>query len=243
MSKVLFIGANSDIAKATARIYASYGYDLILAARDVGQLKQFATDLQIRYNCQVEVIQLDILVYDSHAAIYQSIKQQVTGVVVAAGYLGDQQLAEGDFTQSNLIINSNFTGIVSLLNIIANDFEQKKAGFIVAISSVAGERGRKKNYIYGAAKAGLTAYLSGLRNRLQGKNIGVLTVNPGFVATKMTKHLELPAKLTAQPQQIAQAIYIAQQKGQDMLYYPKKWKLIMLIIKLIPERLFKRLDL
>ncbi|VAW46523.1 Oxidoreductase, short-chain dehydrogenase/reductase family, partial [hydrothermal vent metagenome] len=226
-----------------ARIYASYGYDLILAARDVGQLKQFATDLQIRYNCQVEVIQLDILVYDSHAAIYQLIQQQVTGVIVAVGYLGDQQLAADDFAQSNLIINSNFTGIVSLLNIIANDFEQKKAGFIVAISSVAGERGRKKNYIYGAAKAGLTAYLSGLRNRLQGKNIAVLTVNPGFVATKMTKHLELPAKLTAQPQQIAQAIYTAQQKSKDILYYPKKWKLIMLIIKLIPERLFKRLDL
>ena len=243
MSRILFVGANSDIGKATARVYASYGYDLILTVRDKNQLRDFSQDLKIRYDCEVELVELDILNYASHQSIYQAIKHKVAGVIVAIGYLGEQQLAQNNFTETELTINSNLTGIVSLLNIIANDFVKKGTGFIVAISSIAGERGRKKNYIYGAAKAGLTAYLSGLRNRLQDKNISVLTVKPGFVATKMTKHLELPAKLTAKPQQIAQAIYTAQQKGRDMLYYPKKWRLIMLIIKTIPEKLFKRLDL
>lgn len=243
MSTVLIIGANSDIAKATARVYAKHGYDLILAVRDKQQLEEFSTDLKIRFECNINIIELDILAFHTHETIYQSINQNVTGVIVAAGYLGEQSSAQVDFSESQLTINSNFTGVVSLLNIIANDFESKQSGFIVAISSVAGDRGRKKNYIYGAAKAGLTTYLSGLRNRLQTHNVSVLTVKPGFVATKMTAHLELPEKLTAQPQQIAQAIYNAQQKNKDTLYYPKKWYWIMLIIKKIPEKIFKRLDL
>jgi len=243
MSTILIVGANSDIAKATARIYASNGYDLILTVRDNNQLQQFSKDLEIRYECKVKVLVLDILAYDSHDSVYQSINKNLAGVIVAVGYLGDQDKAEQSFTETQLTINSNFTGVVSLLNIVANDFEKRKSGFIVAISSVAGERGRKKNYIYGAAKAGLTTYLSGLRNRLHDKSINVLTVNPGFVASKMTKDLDLPEKLTAQPKEIGQAIYTAQQKGKDTLFYLKKWRLIMWIIRMIPERIFKRLDL
>ena len=243
MSTVLIVGANSDIAKATARVYAKFGYDLILALRNKNEIEPFVNDLKIKHERQVETIELDILDYDSHTEIYTNLNSSVDGVIVAVGYLGDQQKSQSDFEESKKIIDTNFTGVASLLNIVANDFEKRKTGFIVALSSVAGDRGRKKNYQYGAAKAGLTAYLSGLRNRLFDKGVNVLTVKPGFVLTKMTRDLDLPEKLTAQPKDIALAIYSAQQKGKDTLYYMKKWRLIMWIIRTIPEKIFKRLDL
>lgn len=243
MKTVLIVGANSDIAKATARQYAQNGYDLLLTARKKDQLNDFVKDLHIKYGCQTDVLLLDILKCELHQEFYTRIKQKITGVIIAVGYLGDQQIAEQQLEQTQVIINTNFTAVVCLLNIIANDFEKRGAGFIIAISSVAGDRGRKKNYIYGAAKAGLTAYLSGLRNRLYDKGITVLTVKPGFVYSKMTKELSLPKKLTSQPKDLAKAIYQAQQKGKDVLYYFRKWRLIMIIIKAIPEKIFKQLDL
>jgi len=243
MSTVLIVGANSDIAKATARVYASFGYDLVLALRNKDKIESFVKDLTLRYERRVDSIELDILDYSSHAEIYEQLNCPIDGVIVAVGYLGDQNLSQTDFKESQKIIDTNFTGVVSLLNIIANDFEKRKSGFIVAISSVAGDRGRKKNYQYGSAKAGLSAYLSGLRNRLFDKGVSVLTVKPGFVLTNMTKDMDLPEKLTAQTKDIAIAIYKAQQKGKDTLYYMKKWRLIMWIIRMIPERIFKRLDL
>ena len=230
MSTVLIVGANSDIAKATARVYARFGFDLVLALRNKNSVESFVKDLRVKYERTVEAIELDILNYSSHAEIYSNLTTPIDGVIIAVGYLGDQFQSQTDFKESSKIIDTNFTGIVSLLNVIANDFEKRKSGFIVAISSVAGDRGRKKNYQYGAAKAGLTAYLSGLRNRLFDKGISVLTVKPGFVLTKMTKDLDLPEKLTAQSKDIALAIYTAQQKGKDTLYYMKKWRLIMWII-------------
>ncbi len=243
MSTVLIIGANSDIAKATARVYAGFGYDLILAASSLEVLDPFVNDLKIRYDRNIDTIELDILNYQSHAEICKNIPKHIDGVIVAVGYLGDQFKSQNDFDETQKITDTNYTGIVSVLNIIANDFEKRKSGFIVAISSVAGERGRKKNYQYGAAKAALTTYLSGLRNRLYDKGVSVLTVKPGFVLTKMTRGLDLPEKLTAQPKEVALAIYSAQQKGKDTLYYYKKWRLIMWIIRMIPEKIFKRLDL
>ncbi|MFK8012292.1 MAG: SDR family oxidoreductase [Marinicellaceae bacterium] len=243
MSTVLIVGANSDIAKATARVYAACGYDLVLSLRNKNNIEPFVSDLKIKYENHVETIELDILDYPSHSEIYSRLKRPIDGVIMAVGYLGDQHKSQADFKESQTIINSNFTGPVSLLNIIGNDFEKRKTGFIVGISSVAGDRGRKKNYQYGAAKAGFSAYLSGLRNRLCSKGVHVLTVKPGFVLTKMTQDLDLPEKLTAQPKEIAQAIYRAQQKGKDTLYYMKKWRLIMWIIRMIPEKIFKRLDL
>ena len=243
MSTVLIVGANSDIAKETARVYAQSGYDLVLALRNKETIEPFVNDLTIKYEKQVETIELDILDFASHADIYSSLSRPIDGVIVAVGYMGDQNKSQLDFPETHKIIDSNFTGVVSLLNIIANDFEKRQTGFIVGLSSVAGDRGRKKNYQYGAAKAGLTAYLSGLRNRLFDKNVNVLTVKPGFVLTKMTRDLDLPEKLTAQAKDIAKAIYHAQQKGKDNLYYMKKWRLIMWIIRMIPEKIFKRLDL
>ncbi len=236
MSYVLIIGAKSDIAKATAREYAKHGYDLYLAARNVSELETFANDIKIRFERKIKCIEFDILDYISHKYFYDDLEEKPLGVISAVGYMGD-------LSETQKIIDTNYTGVVHLINIIANDFEQRKSGFIVAISSVAGDRGRKSNYIYGSAKAALTAYLSGLRNRLYDANVHVLTVKPGFVATKMTEGMDLPKKLTAKPEDVAKDIYKAQENGTNVLYTKWIWKWIMLIIKTIPEFQFKKMNL
>ena len=135
-----------------------------------------------------------------------------------------------------------FFGLANLLNIISNDFEERKSGVIVGISSVAGDKGKKSNYVYGAAKSSLTVYLSGLRNRLYSSNVIVMTVIPGFVDTKMTKDMDLPSFLTVSPNKVALSIYNAQLKGKNIIYIKWIWKWIMLIIKLIPESMFKKMS-
>jgi decaprenylphospho-beta-D-erythro-pentofuranosid-2-ulose 2-reductase len=240
MDYILIIGAKSDIAKALARKYAEKGYNLYLAARKSNELQDFANDIKIRNQKDVKCLDLDILEYSSHQSFYSSIEIKPIGVISVVGYLGDQEKAQIDFEEAQKIMNTNYTGVVSLLNIISSDFERNKKGFIVGISSVAGDRGRKSNYIYGSAKAAFTTYLSGLRNRLFTSNVSVMTVKPGFVATKMTEGLDLPKKLTAQPEEVANDIFKAQQKGKNVLYTKWFWKWIMLIIKHIPEFQFKK---
>ncbi len=243
MSYVLIIGAKSDIAKATAREYAKNGYDLYLAARNVGELAEFAKDVITRTQKDIRLVELDILDYASHQAFYDNLEEKPLGVISAIGYLGEQEKAQSDFDEAQQIMDTNYTGVVSLFNIIADDFEKRRSGFMVGISSVAGDRGRKSNYIYGSAKAALTAYLSGLRNRLYDAQVHVLTVKPGFVATKMTEDMDLPEKLTAQPESVAEDIYNAQQKGQNVLYTKWIWKWVMLIIRNIPEFQFKKMSI
>ncbi len=157
--------------------------------------------------------------------------------------LGDQHEAEQNWLQCKHIINSNYTGAVSILNVIANDFERRKKGVIVGISSVAGERGRQSNYLYGSAKAGFTAYLSGLRNRLFHHGAHVVTVKPGFVRTKMIEDIRTPGPLTASPKQVALSVSSAIRKKRNTVYVLSIWSLIMFVIKLIPETIFKRLKL
>ena len=159
------------------------------------------------------------------------------------GFLGDQQKAESDWEECHRILQVNFVGAVSILNRIAEKYIAGGHGTIVGISSVAGERGRKSNYLYGSAKAGFTAYLSGLRNRLFSKGIHVLTVQPGFVYTKMTEHLTLPAPLTATPEQVAAAIATAVRKKKNIIYVKWFWRWIMLVIRCIPEPVFKKMNL
>jgi len=243
MSYVLIIGAKSDIAKATAREYAKYGYDLYLAARNSEELEEFAKDIITRTQRTVKLVELDILDYKSHQAFYDNLEEKPLGVISAIGYLGEQEKAQSDFSEAQQIIDTNYTGVVSLFNITADDFEKRRSGFIVGISSVAGDRGRKSNYIYGSAKAALAAYLSGLRNRLYDAQVHVLTVKPGFVATKMTEDMDLPEKLTAQPEKVAEDIYNAQQKGKNVLYTKWIWKWVMLIIRNIPEFQFKKMSI
>jgi decaprenylphospho-beta-D-erythro-pentofuranosid-2-ulose 2-reductase len=243
MSYVLIIGARSDMAKALARTYARHGFDLYLAARDSASLEDFANDVKVRSKGDVVCLELDILDFDSHAAFYDQLKEKPAGVISAIGYMGQQNDSQSDFSEVMKVVNTNFLGIVSLFDIIASDLEQRKAGFIIGISSVAGDRGRKSNYYYGSAKAAFTSYLSGLRNRLHDADVHVMTVKPGFVATSMTKGMDLPEKLTAQPDEVARDIYKAHMKGKDVLYTKWIWRWIMLIIRSIPEWKFKRMSI
>ena len=242
MSYVLIVGAKSDIAKATAREYARHGYDLYLAARKSSELHDFVNDVTASTQRNIKLVELDILNYKSHQEFYQSLEEKPLGVISAVGYLGDQKKAQTDSIEAQKIIDTNYTGVVNLFNIIANDFEHRRSGFLVGISSVGGDRGRKNNYIYGCSKAAFTAYLSGLRNRLYDSNVHVLTVKPGFVATKMTEGIDLPKKLTAQPEAVAKDIYNAQQNGKNVLYTKWIWSWVMLIIRMIPEWKFKRMN-
>lgn len=243
MSYVLIIGAKSDIAKEVARVYAKNGYDLYLAARQSDSLNDLANDIKIRSNVDVKLKEFDITDFKSHSNFYTNLESKPLGVIVVAGYMAEQKECENDFEKTLNTINVNYTGAVSILNVIANDMEKNKNGFIIGVSSVAGDRGRKANYIYGSSKAAFSAYLSGLRNRLFESKVQVLTVKPGFVATKMTVGLDLPTKLTAQPEGVALDIFNAQQKSKDVLYTKGIWRLIMLIIKHIPEFIFKKLSI
>lgn len=243
MNYILILGAKSDIAKATAREYAKKGYSLHLAGRNIATLQGFANDIKLRDNVDVQLFELDVTDFASHKSFFNSVNPKPFGIIYVAGYMTAQNDCLNDFDETLNTINVNYTGAVSILNICANYLEENRSGFIVGVSSVAGDRGRKSNYIYGSSKAAFTAYLSGLRNRLYEYNINVLTVKPGFVNTKMTADLDLPAKLTAEPEDVARDIYSAQQKGKNILYTKSIWKLIMFIIKHIPENKFKKMSI
>ncbi len=243
MDYVLIIGAKSDIAKAIAKEYAKNGYNLYLAARDVKELENFASDINIKTQKKVKLIELDILDYEGHQSFYNQLECKPLGIISAAGYLGSQENSQSSFLETKKVIDTNYTGIVSLFNIVANNFEERGSGFIVGISSVAGDRGRKSNYIYGSAKSALSTYLSGLRNRMHNSNVHVLTVKPGFVDTKMTKGMDLPKRLTTKPDDVAKAIYKSQQGRKNVLYVKPIWRLIMLVVSNIPEFIFKKTDI
>ena len=240
MAAVLILGADSDIARELARQYVGHGYDLILAGRHPESLESFACDLALHEpKRSVRCVEFDLTAYETHANFYSTLDVAPLGVVLAAGY-GD---ASRKFENAQRLIDTNYTGAASILGIVADDMEQRREGFIVGISSVAGERGRQSNYTLGASKAALTAFLSGLRNRLHASGVHVMTVKPGLVATKMTKEMDLPGWITAQPAQVARMIFRDQQRRKSVVYVPRKWRWIMLAIRLIPEGLFKRLSL
>jgi decaprenylphospho-beta-D-erythro-pentofuranosid-2-ulose 2-reductase len=239
----LILGATSDIAIALARQLSSAGYNLQLAARNVDALKVLKSDIEIRNQVSVTIHELDALNFESHQVFYDSLQQPPDLAILVFGYLGDHSKAIADWAESSRIINTNYVGAVSILNVIATHFEKRKSGVIVGISSVAGDRGRMSNYLYGSAKAGLTAYLSGLRNRMAHAGVQVLTVKPGFVRTQMTEGLKLPAPVTAEPHQVAKRILWAVKKRKNSIYVLPIWSLIMFIIRNIPESIFKKLKL
>lgn len=240
---ILIIGGNSDVGKALARSFAKLGANLILTSRRQDQLNTFKSDLEIRYQISCELKFLNILKFEEHQRFYDELSNKPAIVITTVGYLNNQEEAQKVFVESLKSIQTNFTGLVSILNIIANDFEKRKSGILVGISSVAGNRGRASNYIYGSAKAAYTTYLSGLRNRLNEANVQVITVKPGFIKTKMTNHLKLPSPLTASPEEVATDIIKATRKKKDAIYTRWFWKWIMVIITIIPEFLFKKMKL
>lgn len=243
MTPILILGAKSDIAKAISKRYASQGCDLILAARDVKSLSEFAEDLKASSKISVDLKEFDALDIASHETFIRSLKIQLHGIICCVGYLGIQQQAQEDTAERLKIIQTNYTGCISIIEVCIPALKSDVDSFIIGISSVAGDRGRASNYFYGSAKAGFTAYLSGLRARLKTQNIHVLTVKPGFVQTKMTAHLTLAPLLTTTPELVANKVIAAQQSKKNVLYVKWIWRYIMIVIKLIPEFIFKRLQL
>lgn len=240
--QVTIIGARSDIAMACAHAFAGAGYDLTLAARGAEGLSAQARDLELRHNCTVTLREVDALTTQSHRDFVDA--EDLPDVVICAvGVLGDQEADQDDPAAIAQILRANFEGPAALLSVYGADMARRGSGVIVGISSVAGDRGRATNYVYGSAKAGFTAFLSGLRNRLTSAGVHVVTVKPGFVATKMTEGMDLPAKLTAQPAEVGAAVLKAVERRQDVIYVRGVWRLIMGIIRLIPERIFKKLSL
>jgi short-subunit dehydrogenase len=243
MPIVLILGASSDMAIAIARKFASKGYHVQLAARKPDQLLPLQSDIQVRYKVDCSLHQFDALNYSSHESFLTSLQSKPDVTICVFGYLGDPIKARNDWKEAHLIIQSNYTGAVSILDKVANQYAAEKKGVIVGISSVAGERGRQSNYHYGSAKAGFTAYLSGLRNRLFHEGVHVVTVQPGFTYTRMTENMKLPKLLTGHPAQVADAVYSAVQKKGNVVYVKWMWKWIMLTIRSIPEGLFKKMKM
>lgn len=243
MATVLILGATSDIGIAIARKFAEKKNNIQLACRYPSSVANLATDIRIRYQQDCKVYAFDAMDFRSHQQFYNELSPKPDIVICVFGYMTENEKAVGNFEETIKTINTNYTGAVSILNIVGEDFAERKSGAIAGISSVAGERGRQSNYIYGSSKAGFTAYLSGLRNSLYKNNIHVLTVLPGFVFTKMTEHLDLPKLLTAQPSEVAAAVYDGIRKKKNVIYVKWFWRWIMYIIKAIPESIFKRKNL
>ena len=243
---IVILGATSAIARAAAVELGQRGYDLILASRDAEENQILASDVQVRTGARVAAFPFEAEDMSSHAAFFGRCRDHfvdgLAGVVLCFGYLEDQQATQQDFAIARRTIDVNYTGAVSILELFAGHFEERRKGFICAVSSVAGDRGRQSNYLYGSAKAGLTAYLEGLRNRLYRSGVAVTTVKPGFVDTKMTFG-KPNLMLLAPAEKAATDIVKAALKGKDVVYTPWFWRYIMLIIQHVPEMVFKRLKL
>jgi short-subunit dehydrogenase len=240
---LLLLGGTSDIGRAIASAYAGAGWRIVLAARDRASCERNARDLTARHGGAVEVADFDIGATDRFAAFLDARPLPDT-VVSVVGMLGEQPRAETDLAHASEVLRTNFEGPALFLALVANRMAARGQGTIVGISSVAGERGRASNYVYGSAKAGFTAFLSGLRNRLAGKGVHVVTVKPGFVRTRMTEGMALPGPLTAEPAAVGAAVFrAAEERRRDVVYVLPVWRLVMAVIRAVPERVFKRLRL
>lgn len=240
---VLILGAQSDIAKSIARKFGENKYNLVLAAKNIAELKIQSTDLIMRYNIEVDIYEFDILKNENYEKFLNNLKEIPSIAICAIGFMGEQKDNEKNIDLRTKVLRTNYEGPINIISELANIYENNGYGTIVGISSVAGERGRSSNYIYGSAKAGFTAFLSGLRNRLAKKKVHVLTVLPGTVHTKMTLGHKLPKMFTSHPDKVASDIFKGIIKKKNVVYTMGIWRLIMMIIKLIPERIFKKLNL
>lgn len=245
MKKILIVGATSAIATACARRWAEQSVAFFLVGRTAEKLGQVADDLGAR-GAAVHTHVLDLNSFDQHSAMLDACyaaMRQVDIALIAHGTLPDQKACEQDAQLAVQEFTNNGLSVIALLTDLANRMEAQKSGCIAVISSVAGDRGRPSNYLYGAAKGAVTDFCSGLRGRLFKAGVQVLTIKPGFVDTPMTQGLALPKLLLVTPDKVAQDIVKAVEKRRDTLYTPWFWRLIMLIIIHIPGTLFKRLSL
>ncbi len=245
MRRVLIMGATSAIAQATARLLAARGDSLYLIGRRANALEAIAADLKVRGAQQVAFEVLDANDLALQAAMLTRATQALAGldtVLIAHGTLSDQKACEASAERTVQELTTNAISTVVLLTLVAQQFELQKAGTIAVISSVAGDRGRASNYVYGSAKALVTAFLSGLRQRLSGSGVAVITIKPGFVDTPMTAAFP-KSGLWAKPEAVAAGIMRAIDRSTPVVYLPFFWWPIMTIIRSIPERIFSRIKL
>ena len=245
MKRVLIFGATSAIARATARIFAERGDRLFLVARDEGKLKATARDLQSRGAEKVDYATADLADETGFETLLGRAAEALGGLdvaLIAYGTLPDQGALEGSPQATQEALHVNFTSVALLLTLLANRFQAQRSGTLAVISSVAGDRGRASNYVYGTAKGAVSLFVQGLRNRLHGSGVHVLTIKPGLVDTPMTAELKKNF-LYAKPEGVAAGIVSAIDKKRDVVYLPFFWRYIMLVIRALPEPLFKRLSL
>ena len=242
---VLILGATSPVARAVAEEYARAGHTIVLAARDHLEASRVADDLHVRYQVETFPVAFDARGTSTHEALIESIEDLVGPIAVALlafGDMGDQDESQQDVHAARAVIETNYLGAVSLCEALAQRMLPRGEGAIIGLTSVAGDRGRAKNYVYGSAKGAFALYLQGLRNRLDRQGLQVLTVKLGFIDTRMTFDLDTPLPV-ASPQKAGAAIFAAQAKGADVIYYPRFWRGVMTVIRAIPEGLFKGLDI
>ena len=245
MKRVLIIGATSSIAEHCARIWAARGDELYLVARNESHLKTIVTDLKVRGASNVTLNCIDLNDMNRHVELLDAAENAMGGVdivLIAHGTLSNQKSCELSVEETLAEIHTNALSTVSLLTLIANRFEAKRDGTICVISSVAGDRGRASNYVYGSAKAMITAFASGLRQRLHKSKVTVITVRPGFVDTPMTSEFK-KGLLWVKPSSVAQKILRAVDYRKDEVYVPGFWRLIMILVKILPVKIFKKTEI
>ncbi|MBF0587951.1 MAG: SDR family oxidoreductase [Magnetococcales bacterium] len=245
MRKHLIIGATSAIAQATMRHFAQDGDDFFMVARNAERLSALETDLKHRGAGRVASLVMDANQVEKHAQLFDQAADTMGGldhILVAHGVLSEQTACQQSYEETLASLETNALSVLSLLTLAANRFEAQQTGTIAVISSVAGDRGRQSNYVYGSAKALVSTFMDGLRNRLHKSGVAVVNIKPGFVDTPMTVHYE-KSMIWAQPESVAKDIYQAIRHKKSVCYTPWFWRWIMLIIRHIPEPIFKRLSL
>jgi len=240
---LIVFGANSDIAIAISKKFASVGYNLLLASRNLKNTKKLASNLQIRYSVETKTIKFEAEKFNNHSKVIESLNIEPSVVVFAHGVMHDQKKSEQDFELIHDMVKVNYLSIVNLLELFLNKFSSHKQVSFVILGSVAGDRGKASNYIYGSTKSALETYIEGLWHRLYGTKMRLLLVKPGFVDTKMTEKFDLPKTLTCKPYEVAEQVYKAHLKNKDLIYVKRIWKIIMFLIRLMPKSIFNRTSL
>lgn len=245
MRKILVIGAASAIAQETIKLFAKDGDSMYLTDLKYSRLVAISEDFQTRYNVNVFIKEFDVLDFDEHSNLIADAADklgQIDIILIAHGTLPDQHKMQDNYLDAITEFNINGLSVISLSTVASQYFESRGKGTLAVISSVAGDRGRQSNYLYGSAKGAVSLFLQGLRNRLSSSEIKVITIKPGMVDTPMTAHLP-KGILFAKASAVGKGIYDAILKKKDIAYIPGYWRFVMFIIKHIPESIFKKLKL
>jgi decaprenylphospho-beta-D-erythro-pentofuranosid-2-ulose 2-reductase len=243
--RLLVVGATSAIATALARRYACKAAQIFLIGRRGDALALLAADLRVRGAAEVDYCELDVTNSPAHKSVLDLAWRRFGGVdhaLIAHGVLPDQTRCQVDVDETLVSFDVNARSVLALVTDLANRFEAQRSGAMAIISSPAGDRGRASNYVYGAAKAAVSVFSAGLRHRMYRHGVRVITIIPGFVDSPMTAAME-KGPLWVSPDRVAVDIYDALAKRNGVVYTPWFWQWIMLLIKIIPERLFLRTSL